>query len=150
MLTTLKKFWNDERGFVNSAELILVATLAVLGLIVGLATLRDSISFELGDTSAAVGALDQSYSVSIGASPGDVTMEPVISLGTNAVNGAQEVTISRDFQIPDGMGGTQTLVRSEASFSNFRFDDDEDPGDNMNAGGIQIDTTTYDEGDMFP
>lgn len=150
MLTTLKKIWNDERGFVNSAELILVATLAVLGLIVGLATLRDSISFELGDTSAAVGALDQSYSISILASPGTVTQEPVISVGTNGVTGAQEVTIARDFQIPDGMGGSQTYVRSRASFSNYKYDDDEDPGDGMNAGGVQVDTTIYDEGDSFP
>ena len=52
---------NDECGFVVSAELILVATIAVLGLIVGLAEVRQAVSAELEDVAAAIGSLNQSY-----------------------------------------------------------------------------------------
>ena len=52
---------NDECGFVVSAELILVATIAVLGLIVGLAEVRQAVSAELEDVAAAIGSLNQSF-----------------------------------------------------------------------------------------
>jgi hypothetical protein len=42
-------------------ELILVGTIVVLGTIVGLATYRDALVQELGDTAAAVGELSQGY-----------------------------------------------------------------------------------------
>ncbi len=40
----MKSLFNDENGFVVSAELILVATIVVLGLIVGLAEVRQAIT----------------------------------------------------------------------------------------------------------
>ena len=57
----MRKLLNDEAGFVISAELILVLTIAVLGMVVGLASMRDSLTNELNDLSAAFGALDQTY-----------------------------------------------------------------------------------------
>ena len=42
--------WNDEAGFIVSSELILISALVVLGLLVGLATIRDQVVQELGDT----------------------------------------------------------------------------------------------------
>ncbi len=63
MKTMLKKFWNDEAGFVVTVEMILVATVLVIGLVAGLAMLRDAVLAELGDTAQAFGAMDQSYSV---------------------------------------------------------------------------------------
>jgi len=59
----MRKLLNDEAGFVVSAELVLVLTIAVLGMVVGLASVRDSISAELVDLSNAFGAADQSYNV---------------------------------------------------------------------------------------
>jgi hypothetical protein len=59
-----KRLWSDELGFVVSAELILVATILVLGMIVGLVSLRDQIVQELGDVAAAFSQLNQSYSFS--------------------------------------------------------------------------------------
>ena len=58
----LKTLWNDEVGFVISAELVLVLTIAVLGTIVGLSHVVMAINQELSDVAAAIGALDQSYS----------------------------------------------------------------------------------------
>lgn len=64
MKKVLRKFWNDESGFVVSVELILIATIVVIGLVSGLTMLRDSVLAELGDTANAIGSLDQSYGVS--------------------------------------------------------------------------------------
>ena len=62
MNTTLwTRLWRDERGFTASIELVLISTIAVLGMIVGLATYRDQITQELGDAATAVGAINQSY-----------------------------------------------------------------------------------------
>ncbi len=59
----MRKLFNDENGFVVSAELVLVLTIAVLGMVVGLASVRDAINGELVDLSNAFGAVDQSYNV---------------------------------------------------------------------------------------
>ena len=63
MKSMMKKFWNDEAGFVVTVEMILVATVLVIGLVAGLTQLRDAVVGELADTAAAFGSMDQSYSV---------------------------------------------------------------------------------------
>lgn len=57
----MKSLFNDENGFVVSAELILVSTIVVLGLIVGLTEVRQAVSEELEDVAAAIGSMNQSY-----------------------------------------------------------------------------------------
>ncbi len=57
----LKQLWNDEAGFVISAELVLVLTIAVLAMIVGLSEVAVAVNTELNDISNAIGALNQSY-----------------------------------------------------------------------------------------
>jgi len=59
-----QQFWNDENGFVVSTELVLIATVLVLGMIVGLTTLRDQVIGELADVAAAFSNSNQSYSFS--------------------------------------------------------------------------------------
>lgn len=54
---------NDENGFIVSAELILVATIAVLGVVVGLAEISHGINQELEDVASAVGSVNQSFYV---------------------------------------------------------------------------------------
>ena len=63
MLRNFSKLIDDEQGFVISAELVLVMTIAVLGMVVGLTAVRDSITQELNDISHAFGAVNQSYNV---------------------------------------------------------------------------------------
>ncbi len=60
----MKSFWNDEAGVIVSAEIVLVATILVLGMIVGLVELQTAVVSELADLSVAFGNLDQSYSTS--------------------------------------------------------------------------------------
>ena len=61
----MKSLWNrfaeDERGFVISAELVLVMTLGVLSMVVGLQAVSSAITQELNDVANAFGAVSQSY-----------------------------------------------------------------------------------------
>jgi hypothetical protein len=58
------KFWNDELGAVVTAEMVLVGTVAVLGLVVGLNAVQSSLVYELTDISQAFSSLNQSYYLS--------------------------------------------------------------------------------------
>ncbi len=60
----MKTLWNDESGVILSAEIVLVGTILVLGMIVGLVELQCSIVGELSDLSSAFGNLSQSYNTS--------------------------------------------------------------------------------------
>lgn len=57
----LRKFFNDEAGFIISAELVLILTVLFCGIAVGAVMVRDALVTELGDVSEAIGALNQSY-----------------------------------------------------------------------------------------
>jgi hypothetical protein len=63
MAGVFTKLLNDDNGFVVSAELVLVLTIAVLGMVVGLTAVRDSVTHELNDLAHAFGAVNQSYNV---------------------------------------------------------------------------------------
>lgn len=113
-----KTLWRDERAFVGSAELILIATIACIGLIVGLVTYRDSVVQELGDTGAAINALNQSYAVAIQANP---------AAGIT-VSAGGTVTITSSFGDVDGNTATtgDPRVVIVTSFANFLYTDQPD------------------------
>ena len=52
---------NDDAGFIVSAELVLVATIAVLSLVVGLTEVASAINNELNDVADAFGSINQSF-----------------------------------------------------------------------------------------
>jgi Flp pilus assembly pilin Flp len=58
----VRQLLNDEAGFIVSAELVLVATLLVIGLIVGLSEVQHAVVQELNDVADAIGEVNQSYS----------------------------------------------------------------------------------------
>lgn len=58
----LKNLWNDEVGALLSAEFILLATILVIGAIVGLKAVQEAITVELADVGAAISSVNQSYS----------------------------------------------------------------------------------------
>jgi hypothetical protein len=62
MKRALFALWSHDDAFVVSSELVLVATILVLGVIVGLATVRDQMVQELGDTAGAFSQMVQTYS----------------------------------------------------------------------------------------
>lgn len=57
----LRKLWSDEAGFIISAELVLVATIVVIGMIVGLVSVRNQVVQELVDVGQAIGSISQSF-----------------------------------------------------------------------------------------
>ncbi len=61
MNTLLSQLMADEAGFIVSAELVLVATILVLGMIVGLSEVANGINQELEDVGSAFGRVNQSY-----------------------------------------------------------------------------------------
>ena len=61
-LRNLRRLWRDERGSINSTDIVLITTILILGSIVGLVVLRNQVVQEFGDIATAVGALNQSYS----------------------------------------------------------------------------------------
>ena len=54
---------HDEAGFIISAELVLVSTIAVLGMIVGLSEVALNVNNELEDVGSAFGSMNQTYCV---------------------------------------------------------------------------------------
>ena len=60
-MNILNALQNDENGFVVSAELVLVGTILVLGMIVGMTELSFNVNQELEDVGSAIGAINQTY-----------------------------------------------------------------------------------------
>ncbi len=50
-----------QAGFIMTSELILLVTIMVIGMIVGLVTMRDAATAEMEDVAEAIGQIDQSY-----------------------------------------------------------------------------------------
>lgn len=59
-----KRLWDDECGVILSAELVLIGTILVIGMIVGLVELQCAVVGELSDLGDAIGNLDQNYKIS--------------------------------------------------------------------------------------
>jgi len=61
MLRNLRTLYFDERGFVLTAELIIISTVLVLGLVTALSAVQTSVVSEMKDVGNAIGSLNQSY-----------------------------------------------------------------------------------------
>lgn len=58
----LRRLWSEETGAIVSSELILVATILVIGIVTGLSSVRNAVVTELADWADSVGSINQSYS----------------------------------------------------------------------------------------
>ncbi len=90
MKSMLKKFWNDEAGFVVTVEMILVATVVVIGIVAGLTVVRDAILAELQDTANAINAVNQSYGIAGATVAGADADTPIAKNGNTVFNDAVE------------------------------------------------------------
>ena len=61
MTTLAVSLWKDEAGFIVSAELVLIATVAVLAMVVGLSEVANAVNQELEDVASAFGSVNQSF-----------------------------------------------------------------------------------------
>lgn len=57
------RFWREETGAIVTSELVLIATLLVIGIVAALAAVRSAIVTELADFSSSLGTMNQSFSV---------------------------------------------------------------------------------------
>jgi hypothetical protein len=57
----LKRLWADEGGAIISAELVLILTITVIGMIVGLVATRDSVVSQLASVAQGIAAIDASF-----------------------------------------------------------------------------------------
>ncbi len=64
MLNLLKSLRQDEHGVILSAEIVIVGTVLVLGVMTGMACLQKSVNNELGDFARAIDSIDQTYAFS--------------------------------------------------------------------------------------
>ncbi len=61
MSSIWRSLLRDERGFVITAELVLISTVLVLGLVAALSAVKAAVAGELSDVAGAIGSLNQSY-----------------------------------------------------------------------------------------
>ncbi len=61
MVTRAGSRKGKQGGFIVSLELVFIATILVIGLLVGWVAIRDAVVFELHDVAEAAGSLNQSF-----------------------------------------------------------------------------------------
>lgn len=64
MKHTILTLWHDDAGAIIAAEYLFIATILVIGIIVGLASIRDAINTEFAELSNSFLALSQGYVLS--------------------------------------------------------------------------------------
>lgn len=58
----LKQLWQDECGFIVSMELILIASIMIIGIMMGMVSVRDGMVSEMSDVAGALQDITQTYS----------------------------------------------------------------------------------------
>ncbi|MEN9554484.1 MAG: hypothetical protein RLZZ232_770 [Planctomycetota bacterium] len=101
-------FVRGEEGFLLSTEALLIGTIAVLGLIVGLAEVRNAVVQELGDFSQAVAFLTQDYNYTSVQSANDTDIS---TFGASYVDGTD--TQRPAAEAANGVSVTTAGVASE-------------------------------------
>lgn len=63
MRHSLNALWSDDAGSVIAIEFLFLVTILIIGIICGLASVRDAVSTELAEVANAILALSQGYSI---------------------------------------------------------------------------------------
>ncbi len=141
MLRTIRKLAGDEAGFIISAELVSVTTIVVLGMVVGLAAVRDSVTNELNDVAHAFGAVSQTYHVAgltknchdcneFAHTFGTAFQTDQVARRTKNCNNCNDIThtFGTVSQTDHVAGWTKNCYQSRvhASINGFGFNDDDD------------------------
>ncbi|EAQ80140.1 hypothetical protein [Blastopirellula marina] len=95
------ELWRDERGVASAYGLILIATVLILGAIVGLTSLRDHVVQEYGDLGVAIDSLDQSFAYEITVTPPIGPSQVVVSAAY--VDEDELVWADEDGEAPAGL-----------------------------------------------
>jgi Flp pilus assembly pilin Flp len=92
------KCWNDDDGALIATEFLFVATILVIGTVIGLTAVRNAVNAELTDLANAILALDLSYTIS-----------GVSGCGAS-VNGTQVIDIIQQETCPTSVAPTPTII----------------------------------------
>lgn len=93
-----------QGGFIMTTELVLLTSVMVVGMVVGLVSMRDSVNAEMEDVAEAIGALDQSYS-----------FDGIQNVQETAFIDGSKFTDSQDLNAGDTVGFTYTASSTEAA-----------------------------------
>ncbi len=103
------KLWDDESGFINSANYLLLTTIICIGVIAGLTAIRDSVVQELGDLALGLEHLDHTYTVNCSFGPSGTYGYIDNNLGPDDVPdeppGCIEICLPADSEGAGGAGG---------------------------------------------
>lgn len=117
--------WRDECGLIMSIELVFMASIAAIGMLVGLAAYRDGVVSELADNARAVGQVNQSYNIQVNSSGPVTTDTSSVTIASGGLGGV--VTITSLFGAADGAAGVAIpRVNITTSFNNFFYTDTAD------------------------
>ncbi len=117
--------WCDESGLIGSIELVFMASIAAIGMLVGLSAYRDGVVSELADNARAVGQVNQSYNIQVNSSGPVDTDTSSVTIASAGLGGA--VTITSLFGASDSVAGVATpRVSITTSFNNFFYTDTAD------------------------
>jgi hypothetical protein len=64
MNSLMVRLWNDDAGYLLSAESVFLFTIVVLGLLTGWVAIRNSVVSELTEVANTISSLDQTYAYS--------------------------------------------------------------------------------------
>lgn len=98
---TAKHFISDEDGFVLSSEALLMGSIVVIGLLVGIDSIQNTVVMELGDYAESFGLLNQSYSYA-GVSDGTASTEGTEFLDSPDDNDPPSINMTGPPASPDG------------------------------------------------
>lgn len=106
-----------QGGFIMTTELVLIASVMVIGSIAGLVTMRDAVTAEMEDVAEAIGAMDQSYAFD-GIKNGENTAELAGSSFGDAVDTNAGDGVEFSFIAPSATeGNTAVAAPDEGSSS---------------------------------
>ena len=87
-MSVIRRLWKEDEGAILSSELVMFATVLVIGMLTGLSAVQTAVVTELADVANAFGSVNQSYSY--GGIQGHHAVTPG-SAWTDAVDTCDEV-----------------------------------------------------------
>jgi hypothetical protein len=89
LFALVRRLGRDEAGFILSAELVLIATIIVIGLVVGLSEISSAVNAELFDVARSYGSLNTGANGRYGALNSGPNGGPNGDLGSLQQSGAE-------------------------------------------------------------
>jgi cell division protein FtsX len=110
-LKLLVRLWRDNTGSVLTAEVVMLSTVLIIGIIVGAKSLRDAWVTEWADYAQAIANLDQSYNIPNATAP--------LGLGSGFVDARDYCDTSTDVDTPNVLSTNDEFDDPPTSFIRY-------------------------------